>query len=135
MFQDTRARQSQDDQAKEQLKKAQDATAEMQRRMQHEALTRTFEVERQNIDGKAREVQAAERGGASQAQVAAKTEALVMGSVEFDLSRNAMPSLLDDNRGELIHNVRRAILERASAVAAEREEREKANASAGQKPE
>jgi hypothetical protein len=135
MFQDTRARQSQDEQSNQEQKKAQDATGEMQRRMQSEALTRTSEVDRQNIEGKTREVQASERVGASSAQVAARTEEMVMGSLEFDLSRNSMPSLLDDNRSKVIHDVRRAILERASAVIAEREEREKSDAAAGQKPE
>ena len=135
MFQDTRSRQSQDDQSKQEQKKAQDATAEMQRRMQNEALTRTSEAERQNIEGKTREVQASERGGASSAQVAAKTEELTMGSLEFDLGRNSMPSLLDDKRNNVIDDVRRAIHQRASAVIAEREEREKFDAASGQKPE
>ena len=135
MFQDTRSRQSQDDQSKEQQKKAQETAAETQRRMQNEALTRTFDAERQNIDGKMREVQAVERAGASHGQVTAKAEEMLMGSVDFDLSRNAMPSLLEDNRTEIRDNIRRAILNRVSAVEPQREDTEKTNFFAGKKPE
>ena len=135
MFQDTRSRQSQDDQNKEQQKKAQEAAAETQRRMQNEALTRTVDAERQNIDGKMREVKASERGGASHGQVAAKAEELLMGSIDFDLSRNAMPTFLEDNRSELRHNIRRAIANRVSEIESQREEQDKKGFFAEKKPE
>ena len=135
MFQDTRSRQTQDDQSKEQQKKAQDTAEETQRRMQNEALTRTFDAERQNIDGKMRDVQAAELRGSTQGQVAAKAEERMMGSVDFDLSRTAMPSFLEDNRNELRYAIRREIMNRVSEVEPQRVERDKHNLLSENKPE
>jgi hypothetical protein len=135
MFQDTRSRQTQDDQSKEQQKKAQDTAEETQRRMQNEALTRTLDAERQNIDGKMRDVQVAERRGATQGQVAAKAEEMVMGSVDFDLSRTAMPSFLEDNRNELRYAIRREIMNRVAEIEPQREERDKHNFFSEKKPE
>lgn len=122
MFQSTRSPADQERVNQEQQQRARDATTETQQRVESQLDNRTVEVQRQTIEGKAQELQATERAGATKQDVVNQVHGNIMGSVDFELSRLKAPSFNTDRRAEYRDNAERKIQETAEQIIAKQEE-------------
>jgi len=112
--------QAQQEQRRDQ--QAQDAASEAHQRMMSEAQHRSFELQRQNIEGRVDEVSVKEQQGASSQQVADEAKQNSLGQLDYDLSRLTPPSLVQDKRGEIRHAFMRAVEARTKEIEAKRVE-------------
>ena len=113
--------QEQHSQMREQEQKAQNLTDEVRSRMLRDADTKSYESQAQMISGRLEETLVRERVGASAEQVRMKAEQQAMPEVDRELGQLQVP-LAEDTRWMVRDNVRRAVMERASALQAERTE-------------
>jgi hypothetical protein len=90
--------------------------------MMSEAQHRSFELQRQNIEGRVDEVSVKEQQGASSQQVADEAKQNSLGQLDYDLSRLTPPSLVQDKRGEIRHAFMRAVEARTKEIEAKRVE-------------
>lgn len=112
--------QAQQEQRRDQ--QAQDAASEAHRRMMSDAQLQSFELQRQNIEGRLDQVRVKEQQGASSQQVADEAKQNSLGQLDYDLSRLTPPSLAEDKRGEIRLAYMRAVDERAKEIEAKRVE-------------
>lgn len=124
--------QSREPNTDEQQKEAQKRTEETRQKMEAELQRNAAIAQQQTIEGKVQEVKANERAGASKQAVIDKTSELVMGSVEYDISRTKPLeglSFVQDQSGKhreqiqrAIHDAAEEILKREEITLANREE-------------
>jgi hypothetical protein len=90
--------------------------------MMSDAQLQSFELQRQNIEGRLDQVRVKEQQGASSQQVADEAKQNSLGQLDYDLSRLTPPSLAEDKRGEIRLAYMRAVDERAKEIEAKRVE-------------
>jgi hypothetical protein len=125
MMQVTNSRQEEKNREEEQKKNAQQKTQETKEKTEHELQKHPITIDRQDIEGRAREIRAMERAGASKQEVVDKTNQMIMGSVEYDISR-AQPleglPLVKDESSKLRESIQRAIHDAADEILKKQEE-------------
>jgi hypothetical protein len=111
----------QDQQKRDQEQKAANLTDEVRSRIQRDAETRSFESKALAITGRLNESRITERSGASAQSVTQVAEQQAMLNVDHDLSQLEVP-LAEDTRWTVRDAARRAIMQHASEVEAQRAE-------------
>lgn len=128
MFQDTRQRndnnqpqEQQERQKSEHERKAGILTEEVRNKMQRDTELRSYESRALEISGRLRESHVTERPRTSAQEVSRETERQAMLNIDGDLSQLEVP-LAQDTRWTVRDAARRAIMQRASAIEAQRAE-------------
>ena len=95
------------------------AVDEAAQRMRHELEVKTVQLQRQSLEGSAKQIDEMVRQGASAKEVAEQAKQANLGQLDYDLSRLKPPSFVHDERGKIREAYMRAVDNQAKGVEAE----------------